>query len=93
MASDFAVHCGDFRNRGDLGPVVKKMAGKTGPQCTLLQITSEWYLDYCICQLWKEFKAKRSLSACWRDAIQGKAMGTTQYGVSNASCSSLLLYS
>lgn len=63
-----------------------KMAGETSSRCTLLQITSEWYLDYCICQLWKEFKAKRSLSACWRDAIQGKAMRTTQYGVSNASC-------
>lgn len=46
------------------------MAGETSSRCTLLQITSEWYLDYCICQLWKEFKAKRSLSACWRDAIQ-----------------------
>ena len=51
------------------------MAGETAPRRTLSQIISEWYLDYCIYQLWKEFKEKRSLSACWRDAIQGKAMG------------------
>lgn len=61
------------------------MAGKTSSHdSTLLEITSEWFLDYCIYQLWKEFKEKRSFSACWRDAIQGKVMGTTQYSVSNA---------
>ena len=71
-----AVHGGIFENRGELGPIWKKMAGKTSPQdSTLLEITSEWFLDYCICQLWKEFKEKRSFSACWRDAIQGKVMG------------------
>ncbi|KAL9984057.1 hypothetical protein ACROYT_G006313 [Oculina patagonica] len=47
------------------------MAGKSSHQgTTLLEITSEWFLDYCIYQLWKEFKEKRSFSDCWRDAIQ-----------------------
>ena len=54
------------------------MAGKSSVQDTmLLEITSEWFLDYCIYQLWKEFKEKRSFSDRWRDAIQGKVMGTT----------------
>lgn len=66
------------------------MAGKLSPQdATLLEITSEWFLDYCIYQLWKEFKEKRSFSDCWRDAIQGKVMGTTQHGVLSTSCASL----
>ena len=55
----------------------KKMAGKSSPQeSTLLEITSEWFLDYCIYQLWKEFKEKRSFSDFWRDALQGKVLGT-----------------
>ena len=44
-----------------------KMAGKC-----LFRITSEWFLDYCIYQLWKEFRDKCSFSDCWKDRIQGK---------------------
>ena len=44
-----------------------KMAGKC-----LFRITSEWFLDYCIYQLWKEFRDKGSFSDCWKDRIQGK---------------------
>ena len=43
------------------------MAGKC-----LFRITSEWFLDYCIYQLWKEFRDKCSFSDCWKDRIQGK---------------------
>ncbi|CAH3192094.1 unnamed protein product [Porites evermanni] len=41
------------------------MAGKC-----LFRITSEWFLDYCIYQLWKEFRDKCSFSDCWKDRIQ-----------------------
>ena len=46
------------------------MAGKSSSG-RLFEIASEWFLDYCICQLWKEFKKKRSFSECWEDAVQG----------------------
>lgn len=50
------------------------MAGKSYPKdARLLEVTSQCFLDYCIYQLWKEFKEKRSFSDCWRDEIQGKA--------------------
>jgi len=44
-----------------------KMAGKC-----LFRITSEWFLDYCIYQLWKEFRDTCSFSDCWKNRIQGK---------------------
>ncbi|KAJ7392362.1 Telomeric repeat-binding factor [Desmophyllum pertusum] len=47
------------------------MAGKSSPKdARLLEVTSQCFLDYCIYQLWKEFKEKRSFSDCWRDEIQ-----------------------
>ncbi|XP_027041714.1 telomeric repeat-binding factor 1-like isoform X2 [Pocillopora damicornis] len=46
------------------------MAGKPSNDANLLGITSEWFLDYCIYQLWKEFKEKHSFSGFWRNALQ-----------------------
>ena len=50
--------------------VETKMAGKSSSK-RLYEITSEWFLDYCIYQLWKEFKEKYTFSDCWRDTVQG----------------------
>lgn len=54
------------------------MAGESSESSSsgrLFEITSEWCLDYCIYQVWKEFKEKRSVSDCWKDAVQGDVHG------------------
>ena len=50
--------------------VETKMAGKSTSE-RLDEITSEWYLDYCIHQVWKEFKEKCTFSDFWKDDVQG----------------------